>query len=634
MERKADTRWTRVGPIHPGGTVMALAAYSEGDREVFLAATQTGIFRSEDGGQSWAVANKGLPTLQISALAFAPNGTAFAGGLTGGIAISTNQGRTWYMTRSAGLDRPVSAIAPSPRYAEDATLLVGTDGGGVMRSADRGNHWAQANFRLLDLNVLALACAPVWEKNEPVFAATADGVYRSTNGGRAWRGVGVGLEGKVVQALVVSPQYAEDHTLFAGTEADGIYRSTDGGRSWLPCGVGAGGATINCLWVSPNFGRDRLVLAGTSAGILRSTDGGNTWDVVYQDEELVLALAGTASAICAGTLEQGILRSSDGGQTWQVSNNGLAARAFLRMLTVAEQPALILAFGPQEGVVMSRDAGKSWQPVPGLEDRLPLNAMAAANQGTGKPPLLIVSTSEGHILRSVDAGASWMASAVGIPASALVFDRGGKRVWAATADGYLFASRNGGISWEGLPRAPFVGESVLAIVPSPHLDEDHTLLVGSLAQEGKVARLWRSLDDGRSWGMLSEIETDVPWLALAALPAPGRKPYDRAILGAGRSCIVATGQRKDTWMAVPVGEQGASVLSLAVDAPTRTVYAGTNLGLYRSRDSGRTWTPVTEAIFGEDEGEGQPILDLQVDEAGRTLLALVPGGTLWRYQLK
>jgi hypothetical protein len=97
---------------------------------------------------------------------------------------------------------------------------------------------------------------------------------------------------------------------------------------------------------------------------------------------------------------------------------------------------------------------------------------------------------------------------------------------------------------------------------------------------------------------------------------------------------VATGQRKDTWMTVPVGEQGASVLSLAVDGPTRTVYAGTNLGLYRSRDAGRTWTPVAEPSSGRDGLEGQPILDLQVDEAGRSLLVLVPGGTLWRYQLK
>lgn len=628
MERKTDTRWIKLGPIYPGGTVMALAAHSSPEGDVLLAATQTGIFRSEDGGQTWNAANKGLPTLQISALAFASNGTAFAGGLTGGIAISTNRGSTWYTTGSAGLEQAVTSIAPSPRYAEDATVLVGTDGGGVMRSADRGHHWTPANFRLGDLHVLALACAPAWGDHEELFAATADGVYRSTNGGRAWRGTGRGLEGKVVQALAVSPDFDRDRTLFAGTEGDGIFRSTDAGGSWEPSGIGTEGLTINCLWISPEFARDRTILAGTSAGILRSIDGGGTWQVVYQSGDPVLALAGSRAAVCAGTMEQGILRSDDGGQTWHVSNEGLAARAFLRTLTVAEHPRLILAFGPQEGVVLSADGSSNWQPIPGLSEYLPLSAVAAANQGAHRPPLLVVSTAEGHLLRSVDIGATWTPCAVGIPATTLSFDRSGQRIWAATADGYLFVSRNGGISWEGLPRPPFAGESVLSLVPSPFVDEDHTLLAGSLAQENTKARLWRSLDDGRSWDLVSEAPTEVPWLALVAPPVRGRRPYDRAILGAGRSCIVSTGQQRDTWKIVPIGDQGASVLSLAVDGLTRTVYAGTNLGLYHSQDTGRTWHPVSGPL------EGQPILDLQVDEADRSLLMLVPGGTLWRYRIR
>ena len=627
MAQIGSSRWVRIGPIYPGGTVMALAEHDDEAGEVFLAATQTGVFRSEDAGRSWAPANEGLPTLQISALAFAPDGTAFAGGLTGGIAVSTDRGQSWYVTRSAGLDRPVTAIAPSPRYAEDATLLVGTDGGGVMRSADRGYSWSPANFRLMDLNVLALATAPVWGEREEVFAATADGVYRSTNGGRAWRGVGQGLEGKVVQALAVSPNYAEDRTLFAGTESDGVYRSTDGGVSWAPSGTGTQGTTVNCLWISPDFARDRTILAGTSSGILRSTDGGETWHIVHQGEDWVLSLAGNTVVVCAGTYEQGVLRSDNRGEDWCVSNQGLTARTFLRTFTVPKHPGLVLAFSPQDGIVRSVDGGVNWEPIPGLGDHLPLNAMAATDQGADEPPLLIVSTSEGHLLRSADGGVTWTPGAVGIPATALVAERAGQRVWAGTNDGYLFVSRNGGASWEGLPRAPFTGESVMAIVPSPYLDEDHTLLVGTLADEGKKARMWRSLDDGRSWDLVYEVGTDVPWLALVALPVRGRRPFDRAILAAGRSCVVSTGERKDTWKVVSIDE-GASVLSLAVDGVLRAVYAGTSQGLYRSQDAGRTWEPVSGPL------EGQPILDLQMDEADRSLLMLVPGGTLWRYRLR
>ncbi|GAB4519522.1 MAG: hypothetical protein Kow0047_30830 [Anaerolineae bacterium] len=622
-ERMADDRWTLLGPIYPGGTVMALAAFQEQDRDIFLAATQTGIFRSEDGGRTWLPANEGLPTLQISALAFSPDGTAFAGGLSGGIAISVDRGQSWYVTPSSGLEEAVVTLAPSPRYATDGTLLVGTDGSGVMRSADRGRTWSAANFHLPDLSVLALAVAPVWNRRETVFAATADGVYRSTNGARAWRDAGLGLEGQVVQALAVSPNFDQDQIVFAGTESRGIYRSTDGGRTWSHCGGGEG-VTVNCLWISPKFAKDGLVLAGTSSGIMRSTDRGETWELTYEGDELVLALAGTERAICAGVIESGILRSTDGGTTWQVSNEGLTARTFLRVFLAGET---IYAFGPQDGIVRSDDGGRSWRSLPGLAEHLPVNAVGVSERPSGQPAVLIAAADSGEILRSTDGGETWTEVAVGIHVSTIAFDPEGEHAWIGTQDGHLFVSRNGGASWEGLPRAPFTGETIMALQPSYFFAEDRTLLVGSMAQPSSTARLWRSVDDGQSWQLIHETQVDVPWIALVAPAVRGRQPYDRMVMSAGRVCIVPTGQRRDDWMTVSISEEQPSVLALVVDPRKRTIYAGTNLGLYRSQDTGRTWTPVSGPL------EERPILDLQVNDEGQYLLVLAPGGTLWRYRL-
>ncbi|NIV35567.1 MAG: hypothetical protein GWN58_40785, partial [Anaerolineae bacterium] len=62
------------------------------------------------------------------------------------------------------------------------------------------------------------------------------GIFRSTNGGRAWREVDFSPDLAPVLSLALSPAYAEDGILFAGTESHGLYRSQDGGRTWTRLG--------------------------------------------------------------------------------------------------------------------------------------------------------------------------------------------------------------------------------------------------------------------------------------------------------------------------------------------------------------------------------------------------------------
>jgi len=81
----------------------------------------------------------------------------------------------------------VSSLVISPNYTHDGTLLAGTMEDGVFRSADRGSHWVAWNFGLLDLNVLYVAISPHFACDEILFAGTETGIFRSTNVGRAWR---------------------------------------------------------------------------------------------------------------------------------------------------------------------------------------------------------------------------------------------------------------------------------------------------------------------------------------------------------------------------------------------------------------------------------------------------------------
>jgi photosystem II stability/assembly factor-like uncharacterized protein len=62
------------------------------------------------------------------------------------------------------------------------------------------------------------------------------GIFRSMNGGRAWREVDFPTEFAPVISLQLSPNYTEDGTLYAGTESHGLFVSSDRGKTWSRLG--------------------------------------------------------------------------------------------------------------------------------------------------------------------------------------------------------------------------------------------------------------------------------------------------------------------------------------------------------------------------------------------------------------
>lgn len=123
------------------------------------------------------------------------------------------------------------------------------------------------------------------------------------------------------------------------------------------------------------------LLAGTDSTVYRSDDGGETWKRMITDKTLEgfgetwgylsgldvrsLVVGNDSRSLFAGIYGGGVLRSDDGGETWQPINNGLGRAAVLK-----------LSVGPDEGdlfaevlggqVYHSDDAGLSWQLVPDM----------------------------------------------------------------------------------------------------------------------------------------------------------------------------------------------------------------------------------------------------------------------------
>ncbi|MEM7254877.1 MAG: YCF48-related protein, partial [Pseudomonadota bacterium] len=255
------------------------------DHAILCTTFGEGVFRSLDAGLTWERASAGLaiPRVMTAAMALDANGTTVAWVTTveGALYSSTNLGQTW---TQVAVPITVSAVAASGDYATDETVIVGSFDGGTALSDNGGlagtSTWsAQAFLGNETINVLVLPRG--FSSHGTVFAGTSGGLFRSEDFGFNYQLNG-SIPSEHVQAIVASPSYATDNTVFAASANEGVFRSTNGGDNWteFPHNIPFSGqsAVHNLvLDISPDFAIDATVLVGTFSGLGISTDGGETW---------------------------------------------------------------------------------------------------------------------------------------------------------------------------------------------------------------------------------------------------------------------------------------------------------------------------------------------------------------------
>lgn len=617
--------WERLAS-HEGGTVIALATTptKRSDGTLLFAATATGLFSSENGGQEWfPSSDTPLPLLTVVAPSscFAENRMLFAGTQTG-CYRSTDTGRTWQQTLSG--DR-VFTIAVVPGVGGEESVFVGTQQDGILRSDDGGRTWSGANPGLLDLTVLALAFSPDAARDLTGFAATPSGLYRTRNGGKSWREVEWPLDESAVQCVAISPAFARDRLVLAGTERDGLWRSDDGGATWnVVPGPPAGG--IGAIAFSPHGAESRLVAVATDDGVMCSRDGGATWNPIGGEAlPPVLALAfvpdSAGETLVAGLYRDGAARlpMTAKGARWITTNAGLHA-TFLTTLVASPTFAYdrtLFAAGPEAGLRISRDGGHTWAIAGGdLTDAVIYGVAAPPNAGDDR--LLFVATDVGAY-RSRDAGMHWehltlgSESPVGIIVAGMAAENGLAPVFAATLDGRLLASDDGGTQWHTLDTS-FGGAAIVALACSPNYARDRTLYVGTAraipATDAGAMTVWRSTDSGGSWARWLDERGGGTILPLAVSPDQHGGDGNTLFVGlAGRvlrprrnAWQMRGGTRSPLWQSVSLTRENGdpvSITALALSPNYHTdeiIFAATNAGVYRSRTRGRSFDRWSENI--------------------------------------
>lgn len=292
----------------PADTVYALAASPAG---ACFAACNSGLYRSLDGGLSWAqmqIPQEQLTTAVAVSPDFASDRSVFAA-VKGGILRSSDGGETWFTAALPAPPPVFSSLVVSPEFERDGILLAGTLEDGVFSSEDRGARWQPWNFGLFDLHVLCLALSPNWRADETAFAGADTGLYRSGNGGRAWRVTDFPAELAPVLCLaIVGGSEPGETMLLAGTEENGLLASANEGRNWRPLAADCIDSAVNQLQVVEDASGHGTLFALVDDAVLRSLDGGCHWEVALRAEGAATAMLVRDDVILMGVQGRGILR--------------------------------------------------------------------------------------------------------------------------------------------------------------------------------------------------------------------------------------------------------------------------------------------------------------------------------------
>ena len=174
-----------------------------------------------------------------------------------------------------------------------------------------------------------------------VFCGTFEaGLHRSTDAADTWERVGAGTLPASVTSVTVSPH--DPDVVYAGTEPSAVYRSTDAGATWserrgltdLPS---AGEwsfpprpETHHVRWIAVDpADPDRLYVAVEAGALVRTTDGGDTWErraVAARRDTHAIAIHPDAPDVVRAAAGDGYAESRDGGETWTYPQDGLEHR--------------------------------------------------------------------------------------------------------------------------------------------------------------------------------------------------------------------------------------------------------------------------------------------------------------------
>jgi photosystem II stability/assembly factor-like uncharacterized protein len=600
LSRDAGATWTVCRG--PEGRAIGFHFDRTGNGRVMFAATDQGIWRSDDAGQTWAEKSGGLPWRPI--LGFAAGSRAadqlivlycsvaskdVGGAFQGGIYRSRDRGETWQWAMGRGINIET-------------------------KQADQWAYGSIAQYNQLLATDAKPLCVYATNTSTGFHPPHHDTVYRSDDGGQTWRDTY--FQDPRFQRYNVAPDYVTASTgqCFKGGETPfGVaicntdserlilvrgecHVTHDGGRTWLaghtypapgqkPQPGSAwvcNGLVVTTTWhyyIDP-FQPNRHYIAYTDIGFARSLDAGRTWiwwdtkswapwrNTCYElafDPDTPGKIWGAFSNVHdipndniiserhGHDAPGGVCISSDFGASWKPQSQGIPPKAVTSVVLDPKSPQgrrTLYAGVFMQGVYKSTDDGQTW---------------TLKSRGLGHPQNMRVSRVLLHADGTLFAMICAMRPAAGKPLM-------GEGVG-------LYRSTDGAESWQKVNASQtFLYPKDFSVRP----DRSDDILVGTCDSSGgdNSGGLYRSRDGGKTWRRIGR---------------QGRQTFGGYFH-----------PRRDGWI----------YMTLTEGAP--------GAGLWLSRDQGQTWEPFDELPFSN-------VQRVEFDPSSDAMIYVTTfGGSVWR----
>jgi photosystem II stability/assembly factor-like uncharacterized protein len=652
-----ELHWRSIGP-HRGGRALAVTGVRGKPELFYFGSVDGGVWRTNDAGRTWNPIFDSQPIGSIGAIAVTPSNpdVIYVGsgeadmrsniGYGNGMYKSTDAGKSW---THIGLtdSRQIARILVDPTDANKVFVAVlGHAYGpnterGVYRSKDGGVTWQRILFHDENTGAIDLAFEP--GNSSTIYAALlqtrrppwnvyppskgpGSGLYRSSDGGDHWEPVvGHGLPGEEVGRIGIAfaPRNPERVYLIVDAKAGGLYRSDDSGQNWQLMSqdqrIWQRGWYFGEVSVDPKD-PDTVYLPNTT--VYRSRDGGKTFAAFKgapggDDYHQLWIDPDEPNRMVLGS-DQGTIVTRNGGETWSSWNNQPIGQMY-HVSTDNRFPYWVYGAQQDSGSIATPSRGKyraldvhDWRPV-AAGDENGYIAPDPENPGVIYGGFVIredlnneqIQQTPPTLAHPGDYRRTWTLPLVFSPIDPHVLYFGSQ---------VLFRTADGGNSWQVI--SPDLTREVPGV--PPQLDPPAIADAGKEKRRGVIytigpsyvrkGELWAGTDDGliqltqdegKTWSNVTPPEITA-WSKVTYIEAShsdagtSYAAVDRHRLDDLHAYLYRTRNFGKTWEPISQGIPEGYFLNCVREDPVRKglLYACAEKGVFVSLDDGDHWQPL------------------------------------------
>ena len=251
---------------------------------ILYVATNEYIYKTRDEGRTWEKMSGGMSHSRVIAIAIDLSypATLYAGTKGDAVYKSYDGGHGWVPQKTGLDDVTITSVVNQLVFEPtDVNHLFAATTLEIFEYLRRGETWKKRMDGMKNLMVVTLAIDPL--RPTVMYAGTSGGVYKSMDGARHWEKVNNGLvdpgllssgRALMVNAIIIDSLKPESQaeTVYAAT-LNGLYKTTDGAKSWFRIGANLPDQMIIAIAMD----RDGGLYAASRKGVYKSLDSGATW---------------------------------------------------------------------------------------------------------------------------------------------------------------------------------------------------------------------------------------------------------------------------------------------------------------------------------------------------------------------